>query len=95
MKRRAARAIIIHFWSARPAADIHVGRAASGPRFAVNFLTSLHKSLSPTANGCFHKTAEGFKKAIFRRFAGETGMGVKMTFGPGAGKNVSRSVNNS
>jgi hypothetical protein len=30
-----------------PAADIHVGRVVFGLRFAVNFLTSLHKSLSP------------------------------------------------
>jgi len=49
--RRPSRPIPIH--GQRPAADVHVGRVVSGLRFAVNFLTSLHKSLSPTANRCF------------------------------------------
>jgi hypothetical protein len=47
-KRRPTGTIFIH--GQRPADDIHVGRVVSSLRFAVNFLTSLHKSLSPTAN---------------------------------------------
>jgi len=52
-------AIPIH--GQRPAADVHVGRVASGLRFAVNFLTSLHRSLSPTANRCFDGRVAGAK----------------------------------
>ena len=43
--RRPTRPIPIH--GQRPAADVHGGRGVFGLRFAVNFLISLHKSLSP------------------------------------------------
>ncbi len=46
--------IFIH--SQRPAAGVRAGRVVSGLRCTVNFLTSLHKSLSPTAKRCFHRT---------------------------------------
>ena len=47
--------------SQRPAADVHIGRVVFGLRSAVNFLTSLYKSLSPTANRCFRGKVAGAK----------------------------------
>ena len=58
--RRPSRPIPIH--GQRPAAGVRAGRVVSGLRFAVNFLTSLHKSLSPTAKRCFHRMGAGDKQ---------------------------------
>ena len=45
----------------RPAADVHVGRVV--PAFVrLELLTSLHKSLTSTANRCFHGKVAGLNE---------------------------------